>query len=135
MKRKNDGVQYSNGSRNRELTILIQTATELNFEVTVKTVGINRHPMLSLSQTKHRSLLNPSFSAPKSSTSPEKNNISTDPSFLTSNVMRFKTQTEDFPFLNKSNSIEKSHNQSEVFQIWCLWFKYLWRVCIYFWNV
>ena len=52
-------MQNLSRTRNRELNILTQTATELNFEITVKFVGLSRHLMFTVTQIKQRPLLSP----------------------------------------------------------------------------
>ena len=60
VKRINKSLQCSAIIRNGEFARLIHTPTELKFEVTVKVIGINPHPVPFSTQIKHRTFPSPS---------------------------------------------------------------------------
>ena len=49
-------MQRSTNTRNGKLTRLTQTTTELGFEVSLKIIPLNPHPILSSTQLKHQTL-------------------------------------------------------------------------------
>ena len=52
-------MQYFAISRNRDLTRLLETSTQLKFEVTVNFNGLNPHTIATSNQIKHRTSLSP----------------------------------------------------------------------------
>ena len=54
----NNRLQYFAITRNREMTRLTQTSTELKSGVSGKIIGLNPHPNPTLTQIKHRPFLN-----------------------------------------------------------------------------
>ena len=57
--RINCSLQYSTNTRNRELNRLTQTTTELKFEVTVESIGLNPHPIPNSFLIKQRTFPSP----------------------------------------------------------------------------
>ena len=51
--RRNSSLQYSTKAHNGELTRLAQNTAEITIEVTVMTVGLNRHPIPTSFQSNH----------------------------------------------------------------------------------
>ena len=109
--RKNKILQSSTNNANWQFNRLIQTTTELKFEVPVKFVGLDRHPLPTSTQIKHQIFLSRSV--------------------VTS--LHF-TATEEPPFDLQSGCIT-FHNPISCLKyktiFWGLWFYSLWDLWSY----